>query len=184
MRITSGYLKNRVILSREGKDTRPTLERIKEAIFSIIFDKIENAKFLDLYSGTGNMAFEALSRGASKAIMIEKDVDALKVIIDNVNRLGVDKQCRAYKNDVLRAIEILFNKKEKFNIIFMDPPYKENLIMQTLEKLSKSDILDDEGIIICEHGKYEKLDNELFNFIKYDEREYNTKIVSFFMKKG
>ena len=66
MRITSGYLKNRVILSREGKDTRPTLERIKEAIFSIIFDKIENAKFLDLYSGTGNMAFEALSRGASK----------------------------------------------------------------------------------------------------------------------
>ena len=100
------------------------------------------------------------------------------------NRLGIDKQCRAYKNDVLRAIEILFNKKEKFNIIFMDPPYKENLVMQTLEKLSKFDILDDEGIIICEHGKYEKLDNELFNFIKYDEREYNTKIVSFFMKKG
>ena len=184
MRITSGYLKNRIILSREGNYTRPTLERIKESIFSIIFDKIENAKFLDLYSGTGNMAFEALSRGAIKAIMIEKDVDALKVIIDNVNRLGLDKLCRAYKNDVLRAIEILYNKKEKFNIIFMDPPYKERLVIKTIEKISKFDILDDDGIIICEHGKYEKLDNEFFGFIKCDEREYNTKIVSFFMKKG
>ncbi|WP_197407530.1 RsmD family RNA methyltransferase, partial [Caviibacter abscessus] len=86
MRITSGKLKNRVILSREGKDTRPTLERVKEAIFSIIYDKIDDANFLDLYSGTGNMSFEALSRGASKAIMIEKDVSALKVIIDNVTR--------------------------------------------------------------------------------------------------
>lgn len=184
MRITSGKLKNRVILSREGKDTRPTLERVKEAIFSIIYDKIENAVFLDLYSGTGNMSFEALSRGAARAIMIEKDVSALKVIIDNVNRLNIDKFCRAYKNDVLRAIEILKNKNEKFDIIFMDPPYKANLTTLTLEKLHKFDILNDYGIIICEHGKYEKFENEIYGFIKYDEREYNTKIVSFFKKKG
>ena len=105
MRITSGKLKNRIILSREGRDTRPTLERVKESIFSILFDKIENANFLDLYSGTGNMSFEALSRGARRAIMIEKDTDALKVIIDNVQRLGLEDQCRAYKNNVLRAIE-------------------------------------------------------------------------------
>lgn len=184
MRITSGKLKNRVILSREGKDTRPTLERIKESIFSIIYDKIDNAVFLDLYSGTGNMSFEALSRGASRAIMIEKNTQALKVIIDNVTRLGLEKMCRAYKNDVLRAIEILKNKNEKFDIVFMDPPYKEQLTQATLEKLSKFDILNDDGIIICEHGKYEKFENEIFGFIKYDEREYNTKIITFFKKKG
>ena len=73
MRITSGNLKNRLILSREGRDTRPTLERLKEAIYSIIYDKINKAKFLDLYAGTGNMSFEALSRGAEKAILIEQD---------------------------------------------------------------------------------------------------------------
>ena len=133
MRVTSGYLKNRVILSRIGKETRPTLERLKEAIFSIIGDKIENAIFLDLYSGTGNISFEALSRGAKRSIMIEADKEALRVIIENVNKLGVEEKCRAYKNDVLRAIEILEKKNEKFDVIFMDPPYRENLTHKTLK---------------------------------------------------
>ncbi len=182
MRITSGKLKNRIILSKEGRDTRPTLERIKESIFSILYDKIIDAKFLDLYSGTGNMSFEALSRGASYAIMIEKDVSALNVIIDNVQRLDLSNKCRAYKNDVLRAIEILKNKNEKFNIIFMDPPYRENLTVKTLMHLSKYDILEQDGIIICEHGRYENLENTIGNFIKYDEREYNKKIVTFYVR--
>lgn len=182
MRITSGSLKNRIILSREGKDTRPTLERIKEAIFSIIYGRVENAKFLDLYSGTGNMSFEAISRGAKKAIMIEKEVDALKVIIDNVERLGLSSKCRAYKNDVLRAIEILKNKNEKFDIIFMDPPYRDNLTNKTLLKLSEYDILEENGIIICEHGRYEKLQDKIGIFTKIEDREYNKKIVTFYQK--
>lgn len=182
MRITSGKFKNRVILSKEGRETRPTLERVKESIFSILYDKIIDAKFLDLYSGTGNMSFEALSRGAKKAIMIEKDTVALKVIIDNVQRLGLSNSCRAYKNDVKRAIEILSNKGEKFDIIFMDPPYRENLTTETLEKLSDCDLLEKDGIIICEHGRYENLANSIGTFIKYDEREYNRKIVTFYVK--
>lgn len=180
MRITSGYLKNRVILSRIGKETRPTLERIKEAIYSIISNKVEDAIFLDLYSGTGNMTFEAISRGAKRAIMIEGDKEALRVIIENVNNLKLEDKCRAYKNDVSRAIEILENKNEKFDIIFMDPPYKENLTLKTLKKISNHNLLNEDGIIICEHGKYEKLDNEVGNFIKYDEREYNKKVVTFY----
>ena len=85
MRITSGTLKNKKIKSREGNETRPTLERIKEAIFSIIGDKVVESKFLDLYSGTGNMAIEALSRGAKRAILIEKNQEALRIIIENIN---------------------------------------------------------------------------------------------------
>lgn len=183
MRITSGYLKNRIIYSREGKETRPTLERIKEAIFSIISSKIENAKFLDLYSGTGNISFEAISRGAKKSIMIEADKEALRVIIENVNKLGLEKVCRAYKNNVLRAIEILDNKNEKFDIVFMDPPYKENLTEKTLEKISTFNILEDDAIIICEHGKYEKLPDNVNDLVKYDEREYNKKIITFYKRR-
>lgn len=183
MRITSGKLKNRIVLSREGHKTRPTQERIKESIFSIIYDKINDAKFLDLFSGTGNMSFEALSRGAKRAIMIEMDHEALNVIIDNVEKLKLEKQCRAYKNDVLRAIKILKNKNEKFDIIFMDPPYKENYTEKTLLELSKFDILVDNGIIICEHANYEKLENTIGIFEKYDEREYKKKVISFY-KKG
>ena len=166
MRIIAGEAKNRIIKTRKGFDTRPTLESVKESLFSIIAPYIEGSIFLDLFSGSGSISLEAISRGAKRAVMIEKDGEALKYIIENIDNLGFSDRCRAYKNDVLRAIEILFNKKEKFNIIFMDPPYKENLVMQTLEKLSKFDILDDEGIIICEHGKYEKLDNFIESIIK------------------
>lgn len=183
MRITSGKFKNRVILSRRGFNTRPTQERIKEAIFSIIFDKIEGAVFLDLYSGTGNMSFEALSRGVKRAIMIEKDSEALRVIIQNVERLNLNEVCRAYKNDVKRAIEILSNKGEKFDLIFMDPPYKENLTTETLEKISLFNILNEDGIIICEHSSHEILADEIGEFIKFDERDYNRKVISMYKRR-
>ena len=184
MRITAGELKNRKIKSREGRETRPTLERIKEAIFSIIGDKVEKAVFLDLYSGTGNIAIEALSRGAARAVMIEQDKDALRIIIENLNNLGLDRRARAYKNDVFRALEILGRKNEKFDIIFLDPPYKENITTDTIKKLSEIGLLEKDGIIISEHSVYEKLDNRIDNFVKYDERDYNKKIVSFYKLKN
>lgn len=183
MRITSGFLKNKTIKSRVGKETRPTLERIKEAIFSIISNKIDDANFLDLFAGTGNMTFEAISRGAKRGIMIEENKEALRIIIENVNNLKIDSMCRAYKNNVDRAIEILYNKSEKFDIIFMDPPYKDNITEATIIKLSQNNLLKDDGIIIAEHGIFEKLPNEIGEFIKYDERDYNKKIISFFERK-
>jgi len=180
MRVTAGTLKNRKIKSREGRETRPTLERIKEAIFSIIGDKIVDAKFLDLYSGTGNIAIEALSRGAKRAVMIEQDKEALRIIIDNIDTLGLTNVSRAYKNDVSRAIEILGRKNEKFDIIFLDPPYKENISISTIEKVSENNILAEGGIIISEHSIYEKMPEKIGNFVKYDERNYNKKIVTFY----
>ena len=180
MRVTAGTLKNRKIKSREGRETRPTLERIKEAIFSIIGDKVVDAKFLDLYSGTGNIAIEALSRGAKRAVMIEQDKEALRIIIDNIDTLGLTNVSRAYKNDVSRAIEILGRKNEKFDIIFLDPPYKENISILTIEKVSENNILAEGGIIISEHSIYEKMPEKIGNFVKYDERNYNKKIVTFY----
>ncbi|WP_256439029.1 16S rRNA (guanine(966)-N(2))-methyltransferase RsmD [Leptotrichia sp. oral taxon 221] len=180
MRVTAGTLKNRKIKSREGRETRPTLERIKEAIFSIIEDKVVDAKFLDLYSGTGNIAIEALSRGAKRAVMIEQDKEALRIIIDNIDTLGLTNVSRAYKNDVSRAIEILGRKNEKFDIIFLDPPYKENISISTIEKVSENNILAEGGIIISEHSIYEKMPEKIGNFVKYDERNYNKKIVTFY----
>ena len=178
MRIVAGTLKNRRIKSREGRET------IKEAIFSIIGEKVVDAKFLDLYSGTGNVSFEALSRGAKRAIMIEEDKEALRVIIENVNHLGVEEKCRAYKNDVFRAIEILSRKNETFDIIFLDPPYKENISTKTIEKISEENLLERDGIIISEHSTYEKMADKIGNFVKYDERDYNKKVVRFYRFEG
>jgi len=131
MRIIAGEAKNRIIKTRKGFDTRPTLESVKESLFSIIAPYVENSVFLDLFSGSGSISLEAISRGAKRAVMIEKDGEALKYIIENIDNLGFSDRCRAYKNDVVRAIEILGRKNEKFDIIFMDPPYQDNVTKKT-----------------------------------------------------
>lgn len=182
MRIIAGEAKNKRLKSRKGMDTRPTLGSVKESLFSIIAPYIDGCKFLDLFSGTGNIALEALSRGAERAIMIEQDQEALKVIIENINNLGFENKCRAYKNDVVRAVEILGRKGEKFDIIFMDPPYKLNLCEKTLRAIEKSGVLAEDGLIICEHHMLEDLDDEMFGFKKADCRKYGKKTMTFFTR--
>ncbi len=182
MRIVAGIAKNRKIKSKKGNSTRPTMERVKEAIYSILEPYIDQSCFLDLFSGTGNMALEAVSRGSKRAVMIEDDVEALRIIIENVNSLGFEDRCRAYKNDVFRAIEILSKKGEKFDIIFMDPPYKQELCTRVIKLISKKGILAEGGIIVAEHHFKEDLADEVGEFKKIDERDYGGKQITFFSR--
>lgn len=182
MRIIAGEARNRKIKTRKGFDTRPTLESVKESLFSIIAPYLEECVFLDLFSGSGSIALEAISRGAKRAIMIEKDSEALRYIIENIDSLGFADKCRAYKNDAARAIEILGRKNEKFDIIFMDPPYQDEVCKKILKEIQKADILAENGLIICEHHLYENLEDEIADFRKTDERKYNKKILTFYTK--
>ncbi|TDT68051.1 16S rRNA (guanine(966)-N(2))-methyltransferase RsmD [Hypnocyclicus thermotrophus] len=182
MRIVAGIAKNRKLKTRKGHDTRPTLEKIKESLFSIIFPYVENSNFLDLYSGTGNIALEAISRGAKRAIMIEKDPEALKIIIENVNNLGFENKCRAYKNDVFRAIDILGKKNEKFDIIFMDPPYHDEICEKVIKRVLKNELLKEDGIIIAEHFIAEKMPDSIGELNKIDERNYSKKVLTFYSR--
>ena len=182
MRIIAGEAKNRIIKTRKGFDTRPTLESVKESLFSIIAPYIEGSIFLDLFSGSGSISLEAISRGAKRAVMIEKDGEALKYIIENIDNLGFSDRCRAYKNDVIRAIEILGRKNEKFDIIFMDPPYQDNVTKKVLKAIDKAHILTEDGLIICEHHLLEDLEDNIASFRKTDERKYNKKILTFYTK--
>ena len=186
MRIIAGEAKNRIIKTRKGFDTRPTLESVKESLFSIIATYIEGSVFLDLFSGSGSISLEAISRGAKRAVMIEKDGEALKYIIENIDNLAFSDRCRAYKNDVIRAIEILGRKNEKFDIIFMDPPYQDNVTKKVLKAIDKANILAEDGLIICEHHLLEDLEDNIASFRKTDERKYNKKIFiindKFFLK--
>lgn len=182
MRIIAGEAKNRRLKSRKGMDTRPTLANIKESLFSIIAPYVADSNFLDLFSGTGNIALEALSRGSKRAVMIEKDPEALRIIIENINSLGFENRCRAYKNDVVRAVQILGKKNEKFDIIFMDPPYKQELCREVMKAIRKADILSDDGIIICEHHLFEDLNEDVEGYKFQDRRTYGKKAISFFTK--
>lgn len=182
MRIIAGEAKGKRLECRKGTDTRPTQDSIKESLFSIITPYITDSRFLDLFSGTGNIALEALSRGAKRAVMIEKDQEALKYIIKNINNLGYENRSRAYKNEVLRAIEILGRKGEKFDIIFMDPPYKDEVCERVMRAVSKAGLLADNGLIICEHHMYEDMSEEVGKFKKTDERKYGKKVVTFYTR--
>lgn len=182
MRIIAGEAKGKRIECRKGNDTRPTQDSVKESLFSIIAPYVPDARVLDLFSGTGNIALEALSRGAKRAVMIEQDQEALKYIIKNINNLGYENRSRAYKNDVIRAIEILGRKGEKFDIIFMDPPYKDEVCKKVLKAIEKANLLDEKGLIICEHHVFEKLEDEIGCFKKSDEREYRKKAMTFYTK--
>lgn len=180
MRIIAGDAKNKRIKSQKGHMVRPTMARIKEALFNIIKPYISDASFLDLYSGTGSIALEALSRGAKRAIMIEKNNDALKIIIQNVNSMGFEDRCRAYRNEADRAIEILEKKREKFDIIFMDPPYTQEFCEKSIKKVESTDILKKDGILIAEHHLHERLPEEIGELKKVDERDYGGKVLSFY----
>lgn len=182
MRIIAGEARSRKIKSRKGHETRPTLANIKESLFSIIAPHLENSIFLDLFSGSGNIALEALSRGAKRAVMIEQDTEALRCIIENVNSLGFADRCRAYKNDVFRAIEILSRKGEKFDIIFLDPPYQDELCSKTIKAIARHNILAEEGLIICEHHALEDMPEELVGFQKVDERRYQKKVMTYYAR--
>ena len=182
MRIIAGEAKSKRLKSRKGMNTRPTLGSVKESLFSIISPYVEGSKFLDLFSGTGNIALEALSRGARRAIMIEQDQEALRVIIENINSLGFEDRCRAYKNDVIRACEILGRKGEKFDIIFMDPPYKEELCTKVSEAVLKTGILAEGGLVICEHHVFEKMADQIGELKKADERVYGKKCITFYTR--
>ncbi|MCJ8342604.1 MAG: 16S rRNA (guanine(966)-N(2))-methyltransferase RsmD [Cetobacterium sp.] len=182
MRIIAGEAKGKIIKCRKGMDTRPTLDSVKESLFSMIAPYVPEARVLDLFSGTGNLALESLSRGAKRAVMIEKDTDALKIIIENINNLGYENKSRAYKNDVLRAVDILGRKGEKFDLIFMDPPYRLELCEKVMNKIQENGLLAEGGLIICEHHLFEDLHDEVGEFKKTDERKYGKKCMTFYTR--
>ena len=185
MRIIAGEARSRKLKTRKGFETRPTLANVKEALFSIIAPHLEESIFLDLFSGSGNIALEALSRGAKRAVMIEKDAEALRFIIENVNTLGYQDRCRAYKNDVFRAIEILARKGEKFNIIFMDPPYHQELEREVLHYLKDSELVYEDTVIIVEAAKDTDFSYiEDFGYAVIKTKEYKTNKHVFLERAG
>ncbi|OQY08715.1 MAG: 16S rRNA (guanine(966)-N(2))-methyltransferase RsmD [Fusobacteriia bacterium 4572_132] len=180
MRIIAGEAKNKKIKALKTMDVRPTSDRVKESLFSIIDQYIPDSVFLDLFSGTGNIALEALSRGAKKAILIEKENKVLGNIIENINNLGFEDRCRAYKNEAERAIVILAKKNEMFDVIFMDPPYKEELCTSTIEKVEEQKILKENGLLIAEHHIKERMAEKIGELNKVDERIYGNKVMTFY----
>ncbi len=152
MKIITGIAKGMNLETLEGEATRPTSQRVKEAVFSMIQFDIEGAVVLDLFAGSGQMGLEALSRGAKKATFCDISREAVEIVIKNAKKSRLFDKCRISTCDYSQMIKGIENK-EKYNIVFVDPPYKLNCIEDVLNKLYNSNILAPEAFVICESGK-------------------------------
>ncbi|MCR5415795.1 MAG: 16S rRNA (guanine(966)-N(2))-methyltransferase RsmD [Pseudobutyrivibrio sp.] len=156
MRIISGNKRGMVLSTPEGLDTRPTSDRIKETLFNMIAPDVYDCYFLDLFSGSGQMGIEALSRGAREAIFVEKDKKALACIEANISKAKLSDVSSVYKEDVFSALNRL--KHEVFDIIFMDPPYNKDIEKDVLSALSNKSYVGEDTLIIVEASLETNLD--------------------------
>lgn len=145
MRVISGTARNKPLLAVEGMDTRPTIDRVKEGVFSSIQFIIPGAKVLDLFSGTGQMGIECLSRGASFGVFVDMAPKAVDVTTKNLKNCGLFDKARVVN---MVSQDFLRTTKDKFDIVFLDPPYNKGILDEILPKVCE--ILSDDGIIIAE----------------------------------
>lgn len=152
MRIITGSRKGMKLKTLGGEDvTRPTAERVKEALFSMINFDLEGARVLDLFGGSGQLALEALSRGASYALIADADKDAIGVIRENVAKTKFEDQAKVVSFDYKRLIDTMHTGNGgRFDIVFLDPPYASGFIPDALRRLVAADLLSDKALIICE----------------------------------
>ncbi|NLJ40988.1 MAG: 16S rRNA (guanine(966)-N(2))-methyltransferase RsmD [Clostridiales bacterium] len=184
MRIIAGRSKGRILKSVKGRNTRPTSDKVKESVFNIIQDRLQESVVLDLFAGTGNLGLEALSRGAEKVVFVDKNGEAIKTVKENCIALGYKGQSEIIRNDVLRYLPELKRLGMVFDIIFMDPPYHIGLGEKVLSSIEDLNILDGTGIVVAEHDAKVILPHRQAGLLRYDQRRYGGTMVSFYRKDG
>ena len=172
MRIISGKAKGTKLYTLEGTNTRPTLDRVKESIFNIIQNDIEDSTVLDLFSGSGAIGLEFLSRGAKRAVLCDSSKDAIKIIKQNVPKTHFEEKVEVYNMEFTKLVERLQN--QKFDIIYIDPPYATDFIKISLEKIIEYELVNENTKIIVETddetrilNQIEKMDVEITDKRKY-----------------
>ena len=172
MRIISGKARGTKLYTLDGTATRPTLDRVKESLFNIIQNDIEDSTVLDLFSGSGAIGLEFLSRGAKRAVLCDSSKDAIKIIKQNVQKTHFEEKVEVYNMEFTKLVERLQN--QKFDIIYIDPPYATDFIKISLEKIIEYELVNENTKIIVETddetrilNKIEKMDVEITDKRKY-----------------
>ena len=176
MRVISGKYKGKNLLGFDVLGTRPTMDRVKESMFGIIQSRIKDSICLDLFAGSGSLGIEALSNGARECYFVEKNNEIYDLLGKNL--IGVDGNI-LIKSDYKDALNSFVKKNIKFDIIFLDPPYKLCLINDILDFIFMNDLLNDSGIVVCEYEVEKVLSNK---FEELKTKKYGSKMVTFYRK--
>ena len=179
MRVITGTARGVVLKTPEGMLTRPTSDRVKEALFSIINFDLPGAAVLDLFGGTGQLGIEALSRGAKSAVFVDAREDACRLIRENLKRTRLDSQGKVVRSDYL---DYLKRSRDKFDIILLDPPYAEVFLENALKCITEIDILQSGGIIVAERPVEKELPFEFEGYTRSKDYKYGKTLLTIYRK--
>ncbi len=179
MRVITGKARGVVLKTPDGMQTRPTADRVKEALFSIIQFDVPTARVLDLFGGTGQLGIEALSRDAASAVFVDAGEDACKLIRENLRRTRLESSAKVIRSDYLQFLK---TTKESFNIIFLDPPYAEVFLENALKMITEIDILQSGGIIVTERPLGKELPFEFPGYTRSKDYKYSKTILTIYRK--
>ena len=185
MRVISGTARGTKLYSIDSLATRPTLDRVKESLFNIIREKIEDSIVLDLFAGSGAIGIEFLSRGAKKVYFCEKSHEATQMIYKNLERTRFIDKSKVFEKNYKKCLSELKAENIKIDVVFIDPPYKENLAVKAIEQIISLDLLNKSGIIIVETDEKERELKELekLQVEVYDLRKYGRVYLIFLSRK-
>lgn len=178
MRVIAGIAKGRKLKSPRTAGTRPILDRVKVALFDVLGSVVEDATFLDLFAGTGGVGIEALSRGASKAVFVDNDAEAVKVIKENLAITGLGGRAEVLRRDAFKYLEQV--KGEKFDIIYIAPPQWQKLIPPALQAIDRNSLISERGLAITQQHPKEAIPVELANLEIVMERKYGDTLLTFY----
>lgn len=189
MRIITGVAKGAKLKAPKGLDVRPTTDRVKESMFNILANlelptgrnAISGANVLDLFAGTGNLGLEALSRGAAHALFIDHSQVSLAATNDNILHAKLDKAAEVRRGDSLKTLDKLSLTETVFSLVFVDPPYNQGLVNRVLQKLDRTTLIEQGGIIVVEHSKHESLDTDWQHLKLIRQERYGETFVAFYM---
>lgn len=181
MRVIAGHLRGRRLAEFTGRNVRPTPDRVREALFSIIQSKLgslNEVRVLDLFSGSGALAIEALSRGAASACLVDKDVASGKIIRENLERCGLTGCTKVVTQDAFQALSQF--RPDSFDLIFLDPPYNMKLAEDAILKIAELNLLSQNGLLCAETGAEEILTEASGRLEKIDQRRYGSVMIHFY----
>ena len=183
MRVISGYLRGAKLYTLEGDNTRPTLDRVKESLFNIINFDIKDSLFLDLFAGSGAIGIEAASRGAKKVVMCEKSKDAINIINKNLEKTKLQEDIVLYNMDFEQCI--LNKLNEKFDIVYLDPPYKTDYAYKAAKLLLEKNLLKQDSVLILETDIEQIVENQFknLNLLQIKKKKYGRACLLFFKTK-
>ena len=180
MRVITGKARGIVLKTPDGMATRPTSDRVKEAIFSIIHFDIPSARVLDLFGGTGQLGIEALSRGAKSAVFVDEREDACRLIRENLKRTKLEQSARVVRSDYMAYLKTC---SEQFDIVLLDPPYAEVFLENSLKMITEIDILQSGAIIVAERPIGKELPWDFPGFERSRDYKYGNTLVAIYRKQ-